>query len=133
MNTYRWRLIASNVASDLPAPSNLFCQQHCQQLNVLPVMLPATMPATRQLLLAMLPAIKKGLPATLPAINKQLPAHCQQHNRCAWSKTKVNTYCWRLIASNIASNPTVIASDFASDKSAIASNVASDCQRCCQQ
>ena len=49
---------------------------------------------------------------------------------CAWSKTKVNTYCWRLIASNIASDPTVIASDFtsdfASDKSAIASDVASN-------
>ena len=45
---------------------------------------------------------------------------------CAWSKTKVNTYRWQLIASDVASNPTVIASDFASNKSAIASNVASD-------
>ena len=39
---------------------------------------------------------------------------------CAWSKTKVNTYRWRLIASDVASDPTVIASDFASDKPAIA-------------
>ena len=49
---------------------------------------------------------------------------------CAWSKTKVNTYCWQLIASDIASHPTVIASDFTSDfasnKSAIISDVASN-------
>ena len=70
VNTYRWRLITSNVASNMPAPSNFFCQQHHQQLNVLP----ATSPATRQLSPVMLPATNQQLPVTSPAINKQSPA-----------------------------------------------------------
>ena len=53
-----------------------------------------------------------------------------QDEICAWSKTKLNTYRWQLIASDVTSDPTVIAgdfaSDFASDKSVIASDVASD-------
>ena len=40
-------------ASNLPVPSNLFCQQHCQQLNESPV----TLPAINQCLPAMLPVI----------------------------------------------------------------------------
>ena len=63
--------------------------------------------------------------------------HITQNITCAWSKTKVNTYRWRLIASNIASDPTVIASnftsDFASNKPAIASDVASNKRNYCQQ
>ena len=70
VNTYRWQLIASDVTSDSPAPSNLFRQQHRQRLNVLP----ATLPATRQLLPATSPATNQRSPATSPAINKRSPA-----------------------------------------------------------
>ena len=80
-STYRWRLIASDVANDSPAPSNLFRQRHRQRLNVSPAtspatrqLLPATSPATNQQSPATLPAINKRSPATLPAINQQLPA-----------------------------------------------------------
>ena len=70
VNTYRWRLIASDVASDSPAPSNLFRQRHRQRLNVSP----ATLPATRQLSPATSPATNQRSPATSPATNQRSPA-----------------------------------------------------------
>ena len=99
VNTYRWRLIASNVASDSPAPSNLFCQRHRQRLNVSPAtspatrqLLPATSPATNQRLPATSPAIKKGSPATSPAINKRSPATSPATQQVIASDTR---RCWR--------------------------------------